>query len=559
MQSKTFFFNGCVLKKNLTRFAPVWILFAVAEVMCVLSLGASNAGVIARDLIYLLGPLAIVHCAYALIVATCVFGDLFNSRLCNGLHAMPLRRESWLVTGLVSGFLFALIPAVIGGGAAAIVLKEYAYMALVWQAISLLQYFFFFFFGLAVFSAMCAGTRLGMAAIYGIVNFLSVLIFLVASTIYQPMLYGVLFSDDWFSLFSPVVEMVSHTYLEGTYDKIHGFAFLCWHPKEWCYLGSCAGIGAVLCGHSFLLYRKRHLETAGDFLSIRLVKLFFMIAYTFGMGTFLYYFGELFGLDNRYLFLAVGMIVGYFTGWMLLERTVKIFTGKVLLGFAVFGVLFGGSLGLTMVDPLGVQTYIPDSEKIESVSLYPTGNSYIYTMQRDYSGWYITDPAEIAQVQQLHGMMLSAPQDKPGAVGIDVTYRLKNGMEVYRSYEVLAEDALAEELSVFLSDVRAIFHTGDWEELVENVEEIQIYRDSNGKELGLISPAQHQALLEAILLDAEAGHMAQPSNLHSNKTTVASVHVCWWQQMVGGKGTRWETVRVYADCENTLAFLNSLQ
>ena len=558
MQSKTSFFNGCVLKKNLTRFAPVWILFTVAEVLCVLSLGTNNPGVIARDLIYLLGPLAVVHCAYALIVATCVLGDLFNSRLCNGLHAMPLRREAWLVTGIVSGFLFALIPAVISGGIAAIILKDYAYMALIWQAIGLLQYFCFF--GLAVFSAMCAGTRLGMVAIYGIMNFLSVLIFLVASTIYQPMLYGVIFSDDWFSLFSPVVEMASHAYLEGTYDKIMGFSFLRWLPEDWNYLWICSGAGAVFYLLSWPLYRRRHLETAGDFLSFQPIKIFFMIAYTFGMGTFLYYFGELFGLDNQYLFLVVGMIVGYFTGWMLLERTVKIFTGKVLLGFAVFGVLFGGSLGLTMADPLGVQTYIPEAEKIESVSLYPTGNSYIYTMQRDYSGWYITDPEEIAQVQQIHGMMLSAPHEKPGdTVIIDVTYRLKNGAEVYRSYEVLAEDLLAEELTDFLSDVRAIFHTNDWEELVENVEEIQIYRDSIGKELGLISPAQHQALLEAIRLDAEAGNMAQPSNLHSNKTTVASVHVCWWQQMIGGQGTRWETVRVYSDCENTMAFLNSLQ
>jgi hypothetical protein len=301
------------------------------------------------------------------------------------------------------------------------------------------------------------------------------------------------------------------------------------------------------------------LETAGDFLSFKPVKIFFMIAYTFVLGTFLYSFCEFFGLQSNYLFLAVGMLLGYFTGWMLLERSVKIFTGKVLLGFAVFGLLFGGSLGLTMVDPLGVQTYIPDAQKIESVSIYPTGNSYIYTMQRDYSGWYITDPAEITQVQQLHGMMINAPHNKPGeTVGIDVIYRLKNGTEVYRSYEVPAEDMLAEELSVFLSDVRSIFHTSDWEELVQNVEQIQIYLDGKDIEYEITDPAQQQAVLEAIRLDAEAGHMAQPKNLHSNQFTIAAIHVNWWQQMTGGQGTRWETVRVYSDCENTRAFLEKL-
>ena len=558
MKSRTSFFNVHVLKKNLSRFAPVWILYTVAQVLCVLSLGTDTPGAIARELIYLMGPLAIVHCAYALIVAACLFGDLFNSRLCNGLHAMPMKREGWLFTNLASGFLFALIPAVVGGGVAAVILKEYAWIALVWQGTSLLQYFFFF--GLAVFSTMCAGTRLGMVAIYGILNFLSVLIFLVVSTIYQPMLHGVIFSDDWFKLFSPVVEMVSHTYLEGSYDKILGFVFLGWLPENFLYLWICAGVGVVFYGLSWLLYRKRHLETAGDFLSFRPANVFFLVAYTFGFGTFLYYFAELFGMDGNYLFLTVGMLTGYFTGWMLLERSVKVFTKKVLIGFAIFAAAFGGSVGLTIVDPLGVQTYIPAAEKIESVSLYPTGNSYIYTMQRDYSGWYITDPAEISQVQQLHGMMINAPHNKPGdAVGIDVTYRLKNGVEVYRSYEVLAEGALAEELSVFLSDVRAIFHTTDWEELVQNVDQIQIYLDGKNIEYEITDPAQRQAVLEAIRLDAEAGTMAQPNNLHRNEFTIAAIHVNWWQQMNHGEGTRWETVRVFADCENTLAFLETLK
>ena len=559
MKSRISFFNIHVLKKNMTRFAPLWILFTVAQVLCVLSLGTDTPGAIARELIYLMGPLAIVHCAYALIVAACLFGDLFNSRLCNGLHAMPMKREGWLFTNLASGFLFALIPAVVGGGVAAVILKEYAWIALVWQGTSLLQYFFFF--GLAVFSTMCAGTRLGMVAIYGILNFLSVLIFLVVSTIYQPMLHGVIFSDDWFKLFSPVVEMVSHTYLEGSYDKILGFVFLGWLPENFLYLWICAGVGAVFYALSWPLYRRRHLETAGDFLSFRPANVCFLVAYTFGLGTFAYYFAELFGLDGNYLFLTVGMLAGYFTGWMLLERTAKIFTKKVLIGFAAFVVLFGGSIGLTVADPLGVETYIPSTEKIESVSLYPTGNSYIYTMQRDYSGWYITDPAEISQVQQLHGMMINAPHDKPDkAVGINVTYRLENGVEVYRSYQVPAEDILAENLSDFLSDVRAIFHTNDWEELVKNVESIQIYLDGDIKyEYEILDPAQQQAVLEAIRLDAEAGTMAQPNNLHSNEFTVASIHVNWWQQMKDGQGSRWETVRVFSDCENTLAFLETLK
>ena len=558
MKLRTSFFNLHVLKKNLTRFAPVWVLYTVAEVLGLLSINVQTPGLLADDLTLVMGPVAIFHCGYALIVAACLFGDLFDSRLCNGLHAMPMRREGWLLTNLVSGLVFALIPAAAGAALAAVMLKQYFWVGLLWQLTSLLQ--FVFFFGLAVFSAMCAGKRLGMIAIYAILNFLSLLIFLVVSTIYQPMLYGVVISQDWFTLCCPLVKMVSHTYMESTYGKIEGFTFLYWISEQWKYLWICVGVGAVFTLLSWPLYRKRHLETAGDFLSFKPAKLFFLVAYTFGVGTFLYYFAELFGMDNQYIFLVAGMLIGYFTGWMLLERTAKIFTKKILAGFAVFAVLFGGSIGLSVADPLGVQTYIPEAEKIESVSLYPTGNSYIYTMQRDYIGWYITDPAEIAQVQQLHSQMLGEEKEEIGeSVLIDVTYRLKNGVDVYRSYRVPAESNTAEELSVFLSDVRAIFHVSDWQEVVENVREIQCHK--NGDDGGAIelNPAQQKAALEAICLDAEAGTLAQPKNLHRNETVVAYIDVMWMAKMTGGEGSRWEMASVFADCENTLAFLESLE
>ena len=161
MKLRTSFFNIRVLRKNLGRFAPLWVLYAIGEVLGLMSLDLeSPVYQIASDLNYLMGPVAIFHMVYALLVAACLFGDLFDSRMCNGLHAMPMRREGWLLTNLVSGLVFALIPAVVGGGVAALFLGEYWWFALVWQGTSLLQYVFFF--GLAVFCAMCAG-KIGRA------------------------------------------------------------------------------------------------------------------------------------------------------------------------------------------------------------------------------------------------------------------------------------------------------------------------------------------------------------------------------------------------------------
>ena len=211
MKLRTSFFNFGVLRKNLTRFAPLWILFAIGEVLGIMSLDVTNLAYrIVDDLSYIMGPVSIFHAGYALLVAACLFGDLFDARLCNGLHAMPMRREGWLLTNLVSGLVFALIPAIVGGGFAAIVLQEYWWIAIAWQLVSLLQ--FVFFFGVAVFSALCAGKRIGMIAIYGILNFLSQLIYWAATKIYEPLLPGVVIGNDWYELFSPLVTMVGSMY-----------------------------------------------------------------------------------------------------------------------------------------------------------------------------------------------------------------------------------------------------------------------------------------------------------------------------------------------------------
>ena len=175
MKLRISFFNIHVLRKNLTRFAPVWILFSIGEIMGLLSLGPGTKETfwLVDNLQRIMGPVAIFHAAYALVVAACLFGDLFNSRMCNGLHAMPMRREGWLLTNLVSGMVFALIPAVVGGVFGAVILQEYWWVAFMWQLTSLLE--FTFFFGIAVFSAMCTGRRIGMIAVYAMINGFSLL------------------------------------------------------------------------------------------------------------------------------------------------------------------------------------------------------------------------------------------------------------------------------------------------------------------------------------------------------------------------------------------------
>ena len=553
MKSRTSFFNWRVLGKDLTRFAPLWVLYAVAEVLCLMTIQISKPEILAGDLVYVMGPVSIAHMGYAFLVAACLFGDLVDTRLCNGLHAMPIRREGWLLTHLASGMLFALIPAIVGGGFACILLGEYYWMALLWQAVSLLQ--FVLFFGLAVFSAMCAGNRLGMAAIYAALNFLSMLVYWIADIVYAPLLPGVIFSGDWFRVFSPVASFADSTYVEFTYDKILGGSFGGYVSGAWQYLYICAAVGIVFLVLAWLLYRKRALETTGDFISFRPMRGFFLIVYSFAAGALLYSFHYIFGTTlQNYTFLVVGVALGWFTGWMLLERTVKIFTKKVMFGFAAFAVLFAASMGITYLDPAGVATYIPDTERVRSACLYTAQDAIRYESEFETGGRVLTDPEGIGLVQELHRQMLDTPrQEGREAVGITVRYELKNGMTVYREYDVIPQTETAVQLNTYLSNVHSIFSTNDWEAVKANTDSIVIYSHGDGREpVAIENKETITALLDAIAADCEAGTLAQHDYLHPGEDYVVSMDVQWiWVAADGNNRiTRGEYVVVYENCEN---------
>lgn len=547
MKLRTSFFNFRVLRKNLSRFAPLWILYAVGEVLGLMTLPTAGPSA-ARDLICLMGPVSVFHMCYAFLVAACLFGDLFDSRMCNGLHAMPLRREGWLITNLVSGLVFALIPAIVGGGVAAVIMGKYGWIALVWQGVSLLQ--FVFFFGVAVFSAMCAGKRLAMAAIYLLINFLSMLIYWIVNQLYIPLLPGVVLPSDWFQLLCPVVTICSHVYID--YDwvyhnnsdalVINGFL-----SNEWSYLWICAGVGVAFLVLAWLLYRKRHLETAGDFISYRPMRYAFLVTYTLFVGMLLYGFFELFGLANDYIFLAVGIVIGYFTGWMLLERTVKVWTGKVLLGFAVFAALLAGSLGLTALDPMGVVTYVPKAEEVKSVCLYPLQDRYAY---ESGNGWHISDPTELARVQALHQQMLETQEQTGGDVTpVELSYELKNGRRVHRSYRVSADSPASEDLKLILSDVRSVFRTDDWAQVQNTAYIAHIWLKDLDAEITINDRAGLQALLSAIETDSKTGSLTQGDY-------VGSMEICWRAR--GESGTRVTNLEISGNCTNIRAFLKTI-
>jgi ABC-2 type transport system permease protein len=290
--------------------------------------------------------------------------------------------------------------------------------------------------------------------------------------------------------------------------------------------------------------------------------IFFLLSYTLAMGALIFAFMGLFlGMEGDYGFLMAGILIGWFTGWMLLERRVKVFNKKVFLGLVAFGLMLGGAIGLTKLDPMGIVTYVPQTDKIAEVCIYTQNDIYSYQREDAFRGWYITDPEEIGVVQKLHRQMIDTTcQGEELRFPVSVQYELENGIRVARQYDIPADSQVAQNLRPVFSDMRAVFNAGDLSRVKTALDYVYVYSNEKDKSLENFTPAMQQELIAAIEADCLAGTMAQDVCYHVNEEMVAVIDLSWdvlWDDGLA-RGTRNENILVYENSINTIAYLKTL-
>lgn len=562
MKSRTSFFNQNAFRKNILRFAPVWALYTVFLLLILFGIGGQESGYMARDVINITRLAGIGNLLYAGIVAMCLFGDLYKSRLCNALHAFPMRREGWLLTNIAAGILFSLIPNLLVCTLTSFQLGEYSFY--IWNlfAVAFLQYLFFF--GTAVLSALCAGNKLGMVAIYSMIQFVVVLIYFLAEVIYQPLIYGIELQTDKFYQFFPLARMYTeYVETEVNYGEpiFKGYA-----TAEWTHLGICAAVGVVCFVLAWLVYRRRHLERAGDFIALRPLAPVFLTVYTIAVGTVLYSFFDMINQPS-YVIYAIGIIIGFFTGQMLLNRTVQVFSKKSWLAFGVLAVMLSGSMALTWLDPMGLGSYVPPLDKVESATICGTDKSYYY-YDEEYNTFEMTDRSEIEKLQTFHKKLAAErPTGNVNYYDVRIRYDLVGGKSVERCYKVHFDSPLAEEAGVWFSDARYIFQVNDPTKLYQLFDSFDVdmyYYDENDNWVPFYfnseDPEQLEGLLNAILADCAAGKMAQSWNFHDGYDVYYSVGFELNEAALKADYKRhlFRGLNIYGDCTNTIAYIDKL-
>lgn len=494
MKSRICLCNGTILKKDLTRFAPVVLLTALALWAVGAVMGNLKEylwdGTYSETMDTAITTVGVAMATMlALVSGVCLFGYLTKKRECDHTHALPLRRETLFFTKIWVGFLqfvlpfgvfFVFFPGSRGWG---------------FQMLAALSAWVFTF-GLTVFCMMLSGRKLAGCILYYLAGITGSVAVSVLDTVYLPLLPGVILGPK-------AADLSMYTPLLGLDPVADG------PGKLLLTLGLYALAGAALLGAALVLYRRRKLERAGDFLAAKWLEPVF----AWGLGIYATVLPiaitTLIG-GSIWIGLIIGLTVGYFGARMLFARSVKVFHKKNLAGFAALTAMMAASVFVTSMDPLGLVERVPEMDRIESISLCDSNGYYsqVYDLVAD-SGYTTADPAEIEELRQLHRNLIG--QEQPEFLDalmemdsqIYLEYKLKNGRTLRRTYYAM-EGGDLKTVKYYLSQPEALVGTADIEELLGRIDGLYAY--------GIYGGTIHtqRAFLEVFLEECEAGWMYTP-------------------------------------------------
>lgn len=462
MRYGTSFCNAALVKKHFFRFWPIWVFnlvfwFILLPAQAMLSLDSTDSSALSMlrfatgRVLNLSGGIPAVVCGVVggLLVGAAVCSHLYAGRSANFMAALPVRRECVFFSHYLSGLAMIVLPNVVnflltlcveaaGGGLSIRPL-------LFWLAAVTADEFFFFTFALLV--GMFAGHTLSQVAFYGIFNGIVAALYGITMVLTAELYYGFVGFD--YDVWEHAVGWLTPAYKLAAVAPNYQFYYVegaQFAVKNLWYLPVYVGVGVVFTLLALLLYRRRHMETAGDVVSVKAVRPVFKYAVAVCSGLFLGYLTALI-LGGSELLMMILMVVwavaGYFIAQMLLDKSVRVF--KKWKGAAVVALCFAAVFVVVCMDLTGFEKRVPKVEDVESVSI-----SGLWEDAIDISGTVratVTDSEIIGHITDLHRAVVERHGSNvpfgSHTTDLHLTYHLKNGTTMSRSYDIIV---LREEL-----------------------------------------------------------------------------------------------------------------
>lgn len=555
MRSAKSWFNGTLYKKNLTRFWPIWGLYLliwlfIFPITLILDDYTTDRFACRTVLDYIgeIGlPLAVV---FALLSAVAVWAYLCNNRSSCLMHTLPIRREGLFFTNFLSGMTFMVGPNLVVFvltllAEAATGVVDVGALVMWFFAVTLME---LFFFCLATFCAMCTGHILGTPVFYGVFNVLAAGVTALVDLALDQFVFGYTGVERFYSVaewLTPAWKLMDN--LDVRVEQVNGEIV---NSTAWLsgfgYILVYVILGLILAGCALVLYQRRHMERAGDVITVAWMRPVFQYGVAFccalAFGSLLF---EIFRYDLSdtawmlLFFMLICGAAGYFIAKMLLEKSFRVFhcwKGCIPL-LAALVVL----VCVMEFDVTGYERRVPNEEDVESVYICNI-NTAPYD-EGNFVNMEGSDPAVIHAALDVHQAIVdnkeSIENDSYGGLwgqvtdlgysvrtkdytSINVTYYLEDGKSICRDYTVpvFAEEqsepqSLTAKLDTLINLPQVVEECyGLTDESADNIIEMNLssYRvddEYDGYEDVVISQDAYEKVFEAVVADFAEGNIGR--------------------------------------------------
>ena len=529
------FFNGTILKKDLTRFWPVWagylilsLLLLAGHVIGVDHYVSIHNRVFASDGLRFFSIFMVV---YALLIAQLLFKDLFQNQLANAIHALPVRREGLFLTHYAAGMIIGagsnLVFCLVNG----LFMNEWGTVLLCWLALSMM---YFLFFSIAVFCIMCTGKQFASIALYVLANSIAVVGLWLFKVLFVPLFHGMeLYYDrhimSKLRYLSPIILFMDYgnsfeefwlQYEHSPHCKDHSYDFVsnCRYDVSglgdiWYYLAILTVLSIGISAAALLIYRKRPMENTGDFVIFKPIGVLFSVMCSFCIGVLTYLL-----MGQRLIGMLPGMVIGFFVCEMLLKRTFKVFGKKVWPKLALSCIAIAMSLSIPYAVVQSVVWRIPKGDQVLRITIsqnylseyfldmIPQEQGQSYIRHYDISLLSLTDPAQIQDIQNIHRLFLQEgnftdPTDPhDGGSTVTIHYELKNGDQFTRYYSIYPSCSEAwTRLQYYITTAPIFIEYSSPEALVNLRPSIDVYE--NGASKNVVDPVWVEIPYLCLILD----------------------------------------------------------
>lgn len=460
MQSKTSFFSLGIFKKNITRFWPIWLSYLFLclyrlPVRLYLALSETCPDTIEESVFFasqlkdtvLSALVPFWFFVFACLCAVFLFSYLYQARSAYMIHALPVNRVNLYITNISSGLLFLLVPQFLSFLASIYVcfLKGMTQLEYLLHWLLLSGGMAFFAFILAVLAVMLTGNTIMAPIFYYAINIVVDTVIMAVYGVLGLFSYGVIDdSANRISFFSPLNKLNSlfsdtSYYSYGSVDtKIFSLS------ESYRCIGCYVLVAIPLLILCLFLYKKRHLEVAGDVVSFPFLKPLFRWILTFVVSMYAAVITASSMQTKTYasfpLFLgvmALCIFLIFFVSEMLLEKKFLVFHKRL---FAECGAMIFLCVLLAFgvkQDVFGLEKAIPDQADISAIYVYA---DYPITVQE----------SDYETVLAIHRDLINAKDEakqyfskyslyENSYLNFQIRYELKDGTSISRSYNIPEE------------------------------------------------------------------------------------------------------------------------